>query len=263
MKIANSGGFLLALHEQNLINDFNTVVGDSAGAILAAYGLSGQTDIVQKLFFENANKFIKWSKGKPSIDVDLIANLLKEGEFILNVEAVLNSKPDFFIAVAGESGSCEFINAKDSKINLIDLLKASMASPFFYGKKVEINGQSLADPLMDQLPLLQATRNFSPTDVLVLENSSVNLRAKPYSKFLNTILSIGEVGVINATNDFLDRPSYEKDFKTVDHDLHVNLGVLFPPKDSEGLSALETRADVLRKSADVSKQKALKILGIT
>ncbi len=72
-----------------------------------------------------------------------------------------------------------------------------------------------------------------------------------------------EVGVINATNDFLDRPSYEKDFKTVDNDLHVTLGVLFPPKDSEGLSALETRVDVLRKSADVSKQKALKILGIT
>ncbi len=154
MKIANSGGFLLALHEQDLINDFNTVVGDSAGAILAAYGLSGQTDVVQRLFFENANKFIKWQNGKPSIDVDLIANLLKEGEFSLNVQAVLNSKPDFFIAVAGSSGSCEFINAKDFKINLIDLLKASMASPFFYGKKVEINGQSLADPLMDQLPLL-------------------------------------------------------------------------------------------------------------
>lgn len=260
MKVANSGGFLLALNEKKLLDKFNTVAAVSAASMLSAYALAGQTELVADLFFENAPHFVKWQKGLPKIDVDFVSNLMAQSKYRLNIEALRAARANFYIAVADKTGNCEFLDGKNPNLDLLAAIKASMAAPFFYEKTVQVDNQELADPLIDQLPLSQAVERFRPTDVLVLENSSFYLRAKPYSKFLNSVLAAGKIGLPNAANEFLDRPSYRKDFEGVERSLQTTLGVLFPPPEAEKLGALETNPQVLRNSAMICKQKALQLL---
>ena len=260
MKIANSGGFLMALAEKDLIKDFKNIVAVSAGSMLAAYALSGQIETVKKLFFEESKNFIKQGI-LPKIDVDYVASLIQDGKYKLDLPALRRSQADFYIALASDNGSCELVNTKDySDQDLINVIKAAMAAPFFYGKKVKVSGSSYEDAFTDQLPLKQTVDRLNPKNILVLENSSFYLRAKPFSKGFNAVLSVKQFGATNTINEFLDRPSYKDDFQKVESNPNVTLGVFFPPSYAEHLGGIETNTKILEKSYELCKQKALEKL---
>jgi predicted acylesterase/phospholipase RssA len=156
---------------------FDIVVGNSIGAIVAAYCLCSTATLVKglNLFIRESSKHIfvwkPWRFGlkRPVIiDMDAIFNLIRRGEYSLDMGELFQNLNEsgtrFYVGVTDEDGNYVLLDLRELG------LEAILASMALFAK-VEILGKLYGDGGRYQVPIKQILEHFKEvTHVLILAN---------------------------------------------------------------------------------------------
>jgi predicted acylesterase/phospholipase RssA len=162
---------LQGLEELGMTGVFDKVYGASAGAVNAAYFLAGQAAYATTIYYQKVNttRFIRRLWHRQVVDLDELFESIVCRERPLQIEKVLSSPSQFFIAIADALTGESFLgHAQSSATPLLRLLKASSAMPLLYNGLVDVDGRQCFDGgLINPIPVLDAIENGC-TDLLVL-----------------------------------------------------------------------------------------------
>src|SRR5439155_21103262 len=136
---------------------FDEVYACSAGALNAAYFLSGQSLIGMKIYYEDVNnwQFLNPFRLWKIVDIDYLFSAVIDGAKRLDVDTVMASATLLFISLLNvRSGEAVWEVAQKSSTPLVTLLKAATAIPLLYNRKVLIGGEEFTDgSWVNPLPL--------------------------------------------------------------------------------------------------------------
>lgn len=156
--VAQGGGMVTAYHagvvraigERFGFDKIKRVIASSGAAATYAYLVSGQIDLIEPIWYyliESGCFVDPWhhKSGRGVINIDfLVDNAIRE-RYPLNLDSFRKSPLAFDIGVTEtETGHSRFF-PKDTQLNLYELLRASCAIPYFYGKHVALAGQRYCD----------------------------------------------------------------------------------------------------------------------
>jgi predicted patatin/cPLA2 family phospholipase len=147
MRGAFTAGVLKELAKAQL--PWRAVVGSSAGAINGAFFVSGQLELMERVWLEYlpTRRFISKRRmlwGRPMMDVDQLVDEVIVQEYPLDVRAVTEGRIAFHLnATDVRTGEC--IVARPTSATLLPWLRATAAIPIAYHRTVTIDGRELAD----------------------------------------------------------------------------------------------------------------------
>jgi predicted patatin/cPLA2 family phospholipase len=163
----------MALERFGLSEAFDVVVGVSTGAPTAAYFLSRQTAVGTSIYCEECTTARFFSFARFRMNADYLAEVFRSHpEKKLHQAAVLASRSEYFVGVTcAETGEGELLDAKATKPDSVQAIRASIAIPALTPEPVIVNGKRYLDgggalPF----PAHKVIEEFKPTDVLVLAN---------------------------------------------------------------------------------------------
>jgi len=178
---------LLALIKEGY--KFDIIVGNSIGAVIAAYCMCGMGSFVRglKLYIDESPKHIfVWKVWKVFLgcpikifriaDMETIYGLMDKGRYALDgcrlSQNLSKSNTKFFVGVTDENGCYKLLDFQQYGIAAI---KASMS---LYGK-LNVGGKWYGDGGRYQLPIKQVLKQFpGVTHVLILANVPENEKTK-------------------------------------------------------------------------------------
>ncbi len=180
MRATAPAGGVVALSHLGLVEGFDAVYATSAGAINAAYFLSGQGDLGITIYFEDltTGRFIKRRRFWKIVDVDYVFDEIVSHRKPLDEARILASPTRFFVTVMDvATGRSSIIDTRATSAPLLSVLKAALAIPVLYNRTVELEGKSCLDGgLHIPIPLQQAIDDGC-TDILVLLSRGAEYRS--------------------------------------------------------------------------------------
>lgn len=146
-KCSYSAGALCALAEEHGIKNPEIVVGSSGSTGSLAYYVAGQYFGIENIWTNllASKNFISFARINKILNIDYLIDAIFKEKERLNCQKIIEAEIKFFIAVT------EYVTGKGSffsdyqKIDIFEAMRASKAVPFFYGKRVEINGIKYTD----------------------------------------------------------------------------------------------------------------------
>ncbi|OYW30768.1 MAG: hypothetical protein B7Z47_03150 [Chthoniobacter sp. 12-60-6] len=210
MKGAYTGGSLLGLHLLGTTPIFDGVYATSAGAINAAHYLSGEGHRKAATYYKalaDGRFFNPWRLMMP-VDIDFVFDTVLRQELPLEMERVAASNTPFKVALL----NCEDAVGEMKSISGVDALawdtlKASVAMPVVYNKKITLPGGTYVDGgMVIPYPLEQALAD-GMTDVVVLlcRNPSLGMRPRGLFQYLmwSLVFAKGNPKMIKVFEDWL------------------------------------------------------------
>jgi predicted patatin/cPLA2 family phospholipase len=165
-----SAGGLVALDALGLRNAFDGVYASSAGAMNAAYMLSGQATFGIQIYYKYVNNknFISFQRFNKIVDIDFLFDIIVTKLRALDTAKLLEAPSDFYVGVVNKAtGETILLKAQDHPSQILQILKASTALPVVYNRGVVINSNEFIDGgLVDPVPLNEAIADGC-TDLLV------------------------------------------------------------------------------------------------
>jgi len=166
-----SGAGAAAIAQLGLREVFDEVYATSAGAMNAAYFISGQADLGITIYFEElaSREFINpWRLWK-IMDVDLVFSHIISRVKPLDVEAILASRTRFLVAMSEyRTGKARLVDVQASPTPLTQILKAATSIPVLYNRLTEVDGELCFDGgLQNPFPIRDAVQRGC-TDIVVL-----------------------------------------------------------------------------------------------
>jgi predicted patatin/cPLA2 family phospholipase len=156
MRLVLAGGGMRGAFTAGVLREFakaglpwRAVVGSSAGAINGAFFVSGQVDLMTRVWLEflPTRRFIskrRVLRGRPMMDVDRLVDEVIVRDYPLDVRAVTEGRVAFHLnATDVRTGEC--VVARPTAANLMPWLRATAAIPIAYHRTVTIDGRELAD----------------------------------------------------------------------------------------------------------------------
>lgn len=137
-------GVIRALREKYKIESVNRIVAASGAAATFTYFVSKQYDFIEKIWMYLLESgglvdLIRHLNGRGVIDIDFLVDEVIKNKFPLDLETLRESDISLDISVTEANTGKGYFFSKDSSVNFYELLRASMAIPYFYGKKVKLN----------------------------------------------------------------------------------------------------------------------------
>lgn len=179
MRSAHGAGFLYALATQLHMPYPDMVVGSSGNAANLLYYATGkeeQCESMKRIWTEllSTPKFISHIRIRRFMNIDYLVDTVFKEEAPLDTNALCTSLIEYYIAVVDAcSGSVRFIERKDY-VDSFELLRATKALPFFYGKTVALLKGVFLDGAVGQP--LQSQIDFAlsrgATKILFIDNST-------------------------------------------------------------------------------------------
>lgn len=181
---AFGGGGVMAFEKLGLRNAFLKLFLVSTGVPTGLYFLAGQAEEGTSIYYsENAKdkNFIDLSR-EPIMDIDWLIELFRNGnengEKKLNLDAVLASQADVFIALtSSKTGEGKMLSLKQmaKENDLFEVVKAACAVPEVYGKEIELVVDGKKEMFVDggvgkPMPLEEAINDQNSECVIVLAN---------------------------------------------------------------------------------------------
>jgi predicted patatin/cPLA2 family phospholipase len=171
MRGVYSSGADIALEEAGLTGSFDAVYGSSAGALNAAYFLSGQAALGATIYYEDLNNttFINYMRPTRILNLDYLFEDIIGHRKRLDVEAVLASPTRFHIALTdAESGEGRLVEAGAGEFDLLATLRASATHPLLSEPHLQIGAHRYFDGGLVKLLPLQDAIDHGCTDLLVI-----------------------------------------------------------------------------------------------
>ncbi|MFH0906342.1 MAG: patatin-like phospholipase family protein [archaeon] len=170
---AYSAGVVSALVKKYDLKKPDIIIGNSGGAGTAAYYVSGQYDLIERIWGEvvATNKFVDYLRIKEIADIDFIIEIFSK-IVKLNLKSIKNSKIKFFISTTNSvSGKVKYFSNKD---NILEALRASMAMPVVYNKEIIIGKQKYIDSPITCLPVnIKKAISLGAKKIIVVGDDSV------------------------------------------------------------------------------------------
>jgi len=166
-----SAGSLFAIDQMGFRNCFDEIYATSAGAVNAAYFLSGQGPLGITVYFDDicCRRFVNPLRLSKIVDVDYVYDIIVRERKRLDEDAIRRAAAPLYLSVTdvhrGENILIDVRRAPDP-VSLV--LKASSALPVLYNRVVHLQGGSFVDGgVSNSLPIQDAIA-ANCTDVLVL-----------------------------------------------------------------------------------------------
>lgn len=147
MKSAHGAGFLHTLATKFGITTPDIMIGSSGDAGNLAYFSSGQYEGMKRVWTQllSTPKYISFLRPWRVVDVDYLIDTVFKKQEVLDVEKIQNSTIHWFIPMSDfDTGYTQYVNAKD-KLDLFEVLRATMAIPLAFGRKIPISGKRYID----------------------------------------------------------------------------------------------------------------------
>jgi predicted patatin/cPLA2 family phospholipase len=162
MRGVYTAAMLLALHALDASEIFDDVFATSAGALNAAYFLSGKGEDSADGYYRVLadGRFINLRRPWLVVDVEFVIRDMLVSLRPLAVTRVLGSRSRFGVAVADfDTATARLIDVHEGGPPLSSVLKAAIALPVYYNRLVRIDGfQAFDAGLCNPLPIGDALR---------------------------------------------------------------------------------------------------------
>jgi predicted patatin/cPLA2 family phospholipase len=150
-----------ALYQLGYGDVFDVIVGNSAGAINAAYFMSGQITMGTSVYYENlvGDRFIRLTWFPNIMDLNYLFDSWIMGGKPLNVEHVIHARAELSICTTrvADGSSRYFTNRPPEAEFIIPALKASCSTPLFTRNVERLQGDNYNDGLInDAIPINRA-----------------------------------------------------------------------------------------------------------
>jgi predicted patatin/cPLA2 family phospholipase len=254
---------LMGLEELGMTHVFDEVYGASAGAVNAAYFLSGQAALATTIYYQkvNSTRFIRRLWHRTIVDLDGLFDSIIAGECPLRIEKVLESRSRFFVTITDASTGEAFLGlAQSSETPLLTLLKASSAIPLLYNRLVTVDGRACFDgALINPLPILEAIGSGC-TDLLVLLTRHASFKdfgpSRLEQQLFDMMCARGNVQLMNAYLRTHERANTLRDIALGRQPMPdgVNIATICP-EDTDPKIERTTRATALLKAAAIASAK--------
>ncbi len=251
-------GQVCSLCHSGYLKVFQTAVGVSAGACDVAYFLAGKRQVLigTSIFYEECTKekFLSLSHPRKIMDIDYLVKTFTFGKKKLDTKAIIKNPTDFYVQVVDtQTGENILVNAKQERNLILTSIHASMAVPFFYGKKVLLGSKEYKDgTFATPFPIKEVVKKFKPTDILVLPQTPYK-NEHGSEKYNETLLNILVEKFTKGREGFLKGLKYIKKQKK------VNIGIMYPP--DCGIVAFTRDAKLIKRAVRLSAEKACEDLG--
>jgi predicted patatin/cPLA2 family phospholipase len=181
---------LMALEECGLGGAFDNVFGASAGAINSAYLLAEQAKLAVTVYLDDISnkKFINFIRLHKVVDIDFLVDGVLKAHKALDVRKVMNSFAQLQIVLTDYMTGTPFVvTNRDSKLDLMEAIRATAAMPVLYNKAIQVNGRTYIDGgLTEGIPLKRAIE-AGCTDILVVLTRQANYRRHAPNLFLRCV----------------------------------------------------------------------------
>jgi len=162
-------GVCCALEELGYTKAFDEVYGVSAGALNAAYFLSGQAAYGTTIYYQDINnrKFIHFFRFKKIMDIDFLMEVIYHKK-PLNLKRLLSNPTSFNVVLTRVSTGEAVIFKLEKAADIFSILKATCALPFAYDIPVDVGGEKYLDGGVScPIPLKEAIEGGC-TDIMVV-----------------------------------------------------------------------------------------------
>lgn len=179
-----SSAMLEAIKDMGYSNCFDSIYGTSAGAINAAYFLTGKPEVGTSIYLDCiANKnFISLFRMPNIMDLDYLFNFVKSDKnYKLETDKIWQRKEDFVVTTTRlDNGMSENWNKQRlrSPERLISALKASSSTPLFTSNFEVIDGLKLNDGMINNGIPLEPAIEDGATHILCLLTRDSEYRKK-------------------------------------------------------------------------------------
>jgi predicted patatin/cPLA2 family phospholipase len=186
-----SAGALVALNVLGFRPVFDEVYATSAGAVNAAYFLSGQVAYGITIYFDDISnkRFINPLRFWKMVDVGFAYDEVVTAVKPLD-ERALRAQPAglYFSVTDTETGENHLLDVKALSEPVSRMLKATSALPVLYNRTIAVNGRAYVDGgATCTLPILQAAERGC-TDILVVMTKGPDYRSEPPTRLRKAIL---------------------------------------------------------------------------
>ena len=174
MSCSYIAGALLALAEKHNIREPSILIGGSGGIITAAYYVTRQYKDIPYIAenYLTSKKTINLKRFWRIVDIDYIIDGIIKKEAPLDMKKLKNAKTNFIIALTNaDNGMIRYFSNKEY-IDLFEAMRATLAMPIAYGKKININNEHFIDTYISantELNILKAIE-LGIKKIIVIDN---------------------------------------------------------------------------------------------
>ncbi|OGZ45155.1 MAG: hypothetical protein A2756_01680 [Candidatus Ryanbacteria bacterium RIFCSPHIGHO2_01_FULL_48_27] len=174
MRCAYTGGVLVALAEKHKFTSPDIIIAASGSAAFAFYYLTRQYKSIEHIATEllSTPKFISFLRPFKIMDIDYLVDEVFKKQAPLNIGLLSDLKTKYYIAATDSNSRTRSYFCNDSSVDIFEILRATKAIPFFYNKKVVINGIDYIDGTVSTSfddALLKA-RELGATHIIGIDN---------------------------------------------------------------------------------------------
>ena len=272
MRGSYSIGALVALSELGLHTAFDHVYGVSSGAVNGAYFVAGQARLAARGYVEDlaGKRFISFTRAGKFLDIDFLIDSVVKERKPLDVMKLREAATTMHIGLTDYStGGGLTVTNRDEGVDFAEVLRATAALPFLYGKTVRLDGKDCLDgSTADPVPLFRAVQQGCDRILLVL-TSPLRDQPKPTPWFLNLLVhgllcrypSVIRKGVLNMDAPLNDiQPLLETREGLPEG---VSISVIAPSDSSRLVSHLTRDRERLIDCIELGRQDAYRVFGCT
>jgi len=205
MRSVYSGAGAAALGQLGLSEVFDEVYATSAGVMNASYFLTNQPLLGMSVYFENCTtrSFLNPWRFWKVLNVDYIVDHVAAIEKRLDLDRLAASRTHLLVSACdARSGELALIDTRQTKMPMLEVMRAAMAIPVLYNRTVNIDGS----PCIDSgtiLPFpLHLVIERGCTDILVLLTRPASFVEQRPSRFLQSLFNVlhsrGRIGLSRA-----------------------------------------------------------------
>jgi predicted patatin/cPLA2 family phospholipase len=182
MRGVYSAGSLLGLHAMGAASLFDDIYATSAGAVNAAYFLSGSGHLGADSYYRVLadGRFLDWKRPWKFVDIDFLADEVFTRLRPMQTDVVMASSTRLWVAVTDFlTSKTQVLCAQTAGYPLPLLLKAAVALPVAYNRLIPLGEMRAFDAgIVNPFPLREALADGC-THVLVLLSRPATHRSRP------------------------------------------------------------------------------------
>jgi predicted patatin/cPLA2 family phospholipase len=201
-----SGGALCALAKEHGLLQPDYLIAASGSAGSAMYYLTGQYESIHRIWTQHicSPKFLSFWRIHKMMDVDYLVDTIIREKEPLHLRKLAATQTRYFIPVKNAAtGMGHYISCRD-KLEIHEVLRATKALPFFYGRKIRLGDEAYVDSalVITKEHGVSKAIELGATHILVLEiNSRKKNLLQSLAEKITSMLSLKNINHHVASNE--------------------------------------------------------------
>lgn len=258
---AYQAGVVLGLQEKYGFEKLGRVVASSGTAIVYSYLLSGQLEVfgpfwVELLKSRDFISFLRHPTGRGILNIDFLIDEMAKRKYPLDTKRLMKNPVQLEVSVTNaETGEAKFY-PKESDLDYFELLRATCAVPYFYGKHVLLDNEYYCDGEIGSLIGLEAIANYKNILIVLTRPPEQLPKLLLVRKLLQWLLIRHETPALQSAiwevqNRFNELPDILHKLRS---ERHV---VVIAPSMALSMNRIDNRLGALKKVMEQGKMDAL------